>query len=48
MRLCEQSSRGNAECANHDGLRTNELEFDEKIIASALADAERIIGKAQT
>jgi hypothetical protein len=35
-----------AECANHDGVRTNELEPDEKIIASALADAGRIAGGA--
>ena len=35
-----------AECANRDGVRTNELEPDEKILASALADAERIAGAA--
>jgi hypothetical protein len=35
-----------AECANHVGVRTNELEPDEKIIASALADAGRIAGGA--
>ena len=35
-----------AHCANHDGVRTNELEPDEKIIASALADAERLAGVA--
>jgi hypothetical protein len=33
------------ECANHDGVRTNELEPDEKIIANALADAERLAGR---
>jgi cell division septum initiation protein DivIVA len=38
----------NAECANHDGVRTNELDSNEKIIASALADAERIMGGAKT
>jgi hypothetical protein len=31
-----------AECANGDGVRTNELTDDEKIIASALADADKI------
>jgi hypothetical protein len=35
-----------ARCANGDGMRTNELEPDEKIIASALADAERLAGGA--
>jgi hypothetical protein len=34
-----------AECANRDGVRTNELEPDEKIIASALADDERLAGR---
>jgi len=34
----------NADCANHDGIRTNELAYDEEIIASALADAERLAG----
>jgi hypothetical protein len=38
---------GNAECANRDGVRTNELDSNEKIIASAIADAERIMGRAQ-
>jgi hypothetical protein len=36
----------NAECANRDGVRTNELTDDEQTIASALADAERLAGRA--
>jgi hypothetical protein len=32
-----------SEYANHDGVRTNELAEDEKTIAGALADAERLI-----
>jgi hypothetical protein len=28
-------------------VRTNELDSNEKIIASAIADAERIMGRAQ-
>jgi hypothetical protein len=36
----------NARCANHDGVRTKELEPDEKIIASALVDANRLAGGA--
>jgi hypothetical protein len=35
-----------AECANRDGVRTSELTYDEQIIASALADAERLAGRA--
>jgi hypothetical protein len=34
------------DCANRDSVRTNELEPDEKIIASALADAVRLAGGA--
>jgi hypothetical protein len=34
----------NAECANHDGMRTNPLVFDEVMLASALAGVERLAG----
>jgi len=44
--LAWQMNVEHAECANHDGVRTNELEPDEKIIARALADAGRIAGGA--
>jgi hypothetical protein len=33
-----------ADCANHDGVRTNELEPNELIVASALADADHLAG----
>jgi len=36
----------NAECSNHDGVRINELAPNERSVASALADAERIFGGA--
>lgn len=32
----------NAFCENYDGVRTNALSYDEEIIASALADADRL------
>jgi hypothetical protein len=36
-----------AECANHDGVRTNELTRDEQTIASALAEIERIAARGE-
>lgn len=33
-------------CANYDGVRTSPLEFDEEMLASTLADVERLAGSA--
>jgi hypothetical protein len=38
----------NADCVNHDGVRTNELEPDEAMVVSALAVAEQLAGAAST
>ena len=42
--LAEVLNIERAECPNRDGVRVNPLDFDEEMLASALADVERLAG----